>query len=32
MPVVDVAFRLQGTEIHVDHGFDLYAAVSHVVP
>ena len=32
MPHVDLAFRLNGTVIPVDHGYALYAALSQVVP
>jgi CRISPR-associated protein Cas6 len=31
MPVVDVRFRLRGTEIPVDHGYQLFSAISRVV-
>jgi len=32
MPVVDVSFRLQGTQIPVDHGYRLYSSVSKHIP
>jgi CRISPR-associated protein Cas6 len=32
MPVVDLAFRLIGTRIPVDHGYALYAAINRIVP
>lgn len=32
MPYVDLAFRLTGSEIPVDHGYALYAAMSRIVP
>ena len=32
MPHVDLAFRLNGTVVPVDHGYALYAALSQVVP
>lgn len=32
MPVVDLAFRLIGTRVPVDHGYALYAAISWLVP
>ena len=32
MPYVDLAFRLNGTVIPVDHGYALYAALSQTVP
>ncbi len=32
MPYVDLAFRLTGTTVPVDHGYALYAAVSQLVP
>ena len=32
MPIVDVAFRLQGSEIPADHGYLLFAAVTDLVP
>lgn len=32
MPDVDMAFRLTGTRVPVDHGYALYSAVSRVVP
>ena len=32
MPHVDLAFRLNGTVIPVDHGYALYAALSQMVP
>jgi CRISPR-associated protein Cas6 len=32
MPVVDLAFRLTGSKIAVDHGYALYSAISRLVP
>ena len=32
MPVVDVAFRIMGTKVPVDHGYALYAAISRLMP
>ena len=32
MPYVDLAFRLNGSAITVDHGYALYAALSQIVP
>lgn len=32
MPTVDLAFKLMGTSIPVDHGYALYAAVNRIVP
>lgn len=32
MPVVDLAFRLTGATIPVDHGYALYGAISRVLP
>lgn len=32
MPYVDLAFRIVGNTIPVDHGYALYSAISHVVP
>lgn len=32
MPHVDLAFRLTGASIPVDHGYTLYAAISRVLP
>ena len=32
MPYVDLAFRLQGNSVPVDHGYALYAALSRIVP
>ena len=32
MPYVDLAFRLNGSAISVDHGYALYAALSQAVP
>ena len=32
MPYVDLAFRLNGSAIPVDHGYALYAALSRIVP
>ena len=31
MPYVDLAFRIKGTHVPVDHGYSLYSAVNHVV-
>ena len=32
MPCIDLAFRLTGSNIPVDHGYLLYAALSRIVP
>ena len=32
MPYVDLAFRLNGSTIPVDHGYALYAALSRIIP
>ena len=32
MPCVDLAFRLNGNTVPVDHGYALYAALSRLVP
>jgi hypothetical protein len=32
MPMVDLAFKLMGTRIPVDHGYALYAAINRLVP
>ena len=32
MPSVDLAFRLNGAAVPVDHGYALYAALSRIVP
>ena len=32
MPVVDLAFRLTGNKVPVDHGYALYSAISRFVP
>ena len=32
MPYVDLAFRLTGSKVPVDHGYALYSAVSRIVP
>ena len=32
MPYVELAFRLNGSKIPVDHGYALYAALSRIVP
>jgi CRISPR-associated protein Cas6 len=32
MPVVDLAFRLTGRKVPVDHGYALYSAISRLVP
>ncbi len=32
MPYVDLAFRLNGTTVPVDHGYALYAALSRTFP
>lgn len=32
MPHIDLAFRLTGTTIPVDHGYPLYAAISRLLP
>jgi hypothetical protein len=31
-PKVDLSFSITGRTIPVDHGFDLYSAVSRVIP
>ena len=32
MPYIDLAFRLNGASVPVDHGYALYAALSRIVP
>lgn len=32
MPHVDLAFRLMGTKLPVDHGYALYSAINRLVP
>ena len=32
MPYVELAFRLKGSTVPVDHGYALYAALSRIVP
>lgn len=32
MPYIDLAFRITGTSVPVDHGYALYAALSQIVP
>lgn len=32
MPFVDLAFRLMGTKLPVDHGYALYSAISRLIP
>ena len=32
MPVVDLAFRLTGSKVPVDHGYALYSAISRLIP
>ncbi|ALA57929.1 type I-MYXAN CRISPR-associated protein Cas6/Cmx6 [Nitrospira moscoviensis] len=32
MPMIDLAFRLMGMRIPVDHGYAVYAAINRVVP
>ena len=32
MPCVDLAFRLNGSTVPVDHGYALYAALSRIIP
>jgi len=32
MPVVDLVFRLHGEKILVDHGYQLYSAISRLIP
>ncbi len=32
MPLIDLAFRLMGTTIPVDHGYVLYSALARLVP
>lgn len=32
MPAVDLAFKLMGTRIVVDHGYALFAAVNRIIP
>jgi hypothetical protein len=32
MPYIDLAFRLIGTSVPVDHGYAVYAALSRIVP
>ncbi|MGE0681647.1 MAG: type I-MYXAN CRISPR-associated protein Cas6/Cmx6 [Candidatus Binatia bacterium] len=32
MPYIDLAFRITGTSVPVDHGYALYAAISRIAP
>ena len=32
MPLIDLAFRLAGSSVPVDHGYALYAALSRILP
>ena len=32
MPYVDLAFRLTGSKVPVDHGYALYSAINRIVP
>ena len=32
MPSIDLAFRLTGSAVPVDHGYALYAALSRILP
>jgi CRISPR-associated protein Cas6 len=32
MPYVDLAFRLSGSKVPVDHGYTLYSAISRLLP
>ena len=32
MPHVDLAFRLTGSKVPVDHGYALYSTISRIVP
>lgn len=32
MPHVDLAFRVMGTTLPVDHGYALYSAINRLVP
>src|SRR5205823_11349390 len=32
MPTVDLAFRLIGTRVPVDHGYALYSAINRLIP
>jgi CRISPR-associated protein Cas6 len=32
MPYIDLAFRLTGTTVPVDHGYALFAALSRIIP
>jgi CRISPR-associated protein Cas6 len=32
MPYVDLAFRLNGNKVPVDHGYALYSAISRILP
>jgi len=32
MPFVELAFRLTGSKVPVDHGYALYSAISRFVP
>ncbi len=32
MPHVDLAFRLVGTKLPVDHGYALYSAINRLIP
>jgi len=32
MPYVDLAFKLAGSKVPVDHGYALYSAISPILP
>src|SRR5687767_2504244 len=32
MPMIDLHYTVQGTALHADHGYALYAALSRLVP
>lgn len=32
MPYVDLAFRLTGSKVPVDHGYALYSVISRILP
>src|SRR5882724_8418612 len=32
MPYVDLAFKLSGSKVLVDHGYALYSAISRILP
>jgi CRISPR-associated protein Cas6 len=32
MPIIDLTFKIQGTNLPVDHGYALFAAISQIIP